>query len=58
MYHGRDRYGKDLWVNEASRARSWKGTAGGSAFCFSACDDAQTSADTSALAKNARTGSP
>ncbi|KAJ6691146.1 METACASPASE-3 [Salix koriyanagi] len=34
----------------------YKGTSGGLAFCISACDDNQTSVDTTALAGNASTG--
>ncbi|KAI3930808.1 hypothetical protein MKX01_037254, partial [Papaver californicum] len=34
----------------------YKGTSGGLALCFSACDDHQTSADTSALSGIATTG--
>ena len=44
------------WVWEDHRRRVYKGTAGGEAVCFSGCDDDQTSADTSSLARNANTG--
>lgn len=45
------------WIWEDQRRRIFKGTAGGEVICFSGCDDSQTSADTSSLARDgANTG--
>ncbi|KAI3836743.1 hypothetical protein MKW92_037771 [Papaver armeniacum] len=44
------------WEDHSPPSGAYKGTSGGLALCFSACDDHQTSADTSALAGNAMTG--
>ena len=38
------------WEDHRPRNGIWKGTSGGDAFCFSGCDDDQTSADTSVRA--------
>lgn len=46
--------GQHIW--EDQRVRTYKGTAGGDAICFSGCEDSQTSADTNALSKTANTG--
>ncbi|BBN17812.1 metacaspase-1 [Marchantia polymorpha subsp. ruderalis] len=50
-----DRQGQWAWEDHRS-SRVYKGTNGGEAYSFSGCDDGQTSADTSALAKSASTG--
>ena len=42
--HSRGQY---VWEDHRPRNGIWKGTNGGEAFCFSGCDDDQTSADTS-----------
>ncbi|PIA43470.1 hypothetical protein AQUCO_01900102v1 [Aquilegia coerulea] len=44
------------WENHIPRSGTYKGTSGGLALSFSACDDHQTSADTSALSGNTMTG--
>ena len=36
-----------MWEDHRPRNGVYKGTSGGEAFCFSGCDDNQTSADTS-----------
>lgn len=41
---------------EDHHRRVFKGTAGGTAICFSACDDKQTSADTTHFARTTATG--
>nr|DAD41108.1 TPA_asm: hypothetical protein HUJ06_015431 [Nelumbo nucifera] len=51
-----NREGQYIWENQTPPSGTYKGTAGGLALCFSACDDHQTSADTSALAGNTMTG--
>ncbi|EGD76981.1 hypothetical protein PTSG_07324 [Salpingoeca rosetta] len=56
MLRGTDGYGRANWLHEAAFARKFKGTSGGEAVCFSACDDSQTSADTTAFSKVTRTG--
>lgn len=53
---GQDRSGRWVWEDHGSRARVYKGTAGGEAILFSGCDDHQTSADTAALSKSVTTG--
>ena len=45
------RGGRANWLDDSHYSRVYKGTAGGEAICFSACDDSQTSADTRAFAK-------
>ena len=42
--HSRGQY---VWEDHRPRNGAFKGTSGGEAFCFSGCDDHQTSADTS-----------
>ena len=51
---GIDGYGNQYWRDD----RTWvfKGTAGGEAICFSACEDQQTAADTSNFGRNVSTG--
>ena len=39
--------GQYVWEDHRPRNGVYKGTSGGEAFCFSGCDDNQTSADTS-----------
>ncbi|KAM7273657.1 hypothetical protein ACFE04_028321 [Oxalis oulophora] len=51
-----DKTGKYTWEDHRPRSGTWKGTSGGEVISFSGCDDNQTSADTSALAKNTLTG--
>ncbi|XP_072973540.1 metacaspase-1-like [Typha angustifolia] len=51
-----DRDNQYVWEDHRPRSGTWKGTNGGEAFCFSGCDDAQTSADTSVLSKVTPTG--
>lgn len=46
-----------VWEDQRPPTGTWKGTSGGEAFCFSGCDDNQTSADTPALATMTYTGS-
>ncbi|GBG64523.1 hypothetical protein CBR_g45219 [Chara braunii] len=52
------RHGHVEWEDHRPRRgnRDRKGTSGGEAFCFSGCDDSQTSADTSALSQVTSTG--
>jgi hypothetical protein len=51
-----NRTGNYAWEDHRPRSGTRKGTSGGEAISFSGCDDNQTSADTSALAKNTSTG--
>ncbi|KAJ7565759.1 hypothetical protein O6H91_02G073700 [Diphasiastrum complanatum] len=51
-----DRYGYSGWEDHRPRTGTWKGTYGGEAFCFSGCDDSQSSADTSVLSNVTSTG--
>ncbi|MCO5558560.1 hypothetical protein L7F22_012145 [Adiantum nelumboides] len=48
--------GQYVWEDHRPRNGMWKGTNGGEAYCFSGCDDHQTSADTSALSQVTYTG--
>ncbi|KAH7292536.1 hypothetical protein KP509_29G073300 [Ceratopteris richardii] len=48
--------GQYVWEDHRPRNGAWKGTNGGEAYCFSGCDDSQTSADTSALSQVTYTG--
>lgn len=50
------RGGRADWLDESKFSPVYKGTSGGMAVCFAGCDDSQTSADTAALSKVARTG--
>ncbi|KAF9591718.1 hypothetical protein IFM89_006064 [Coptis chinensis] len=52
----RDQNGRYLWENHSPRSGAYKGTSGGLAVSFSACDDHQTSADTSAFSGDTMTG--
>ncbi|KAJ7565763.1 hypothetical protein O6H91_02G073900 [Diphasiastrum complanatum] len=53
---GTARYGCSKWEDHRPRTGTWKGTNGGEAFCFSGCDDSQSSADTSVLSNVTSTG--
>ncbi|KAJ3692639.1 hypothetical protein LUZ60_011734 [Juncus effusus] len=44
------------WEDHRPRNGIYKGTEGGQVFCFSGCDDDQTSADTTALSRGTQTG--
>ncbi|KAL5716798.1 hypothetical protein ACHQM5_009918 [Ranunculus cassubicifolius] len=48
--------GQYIWDDHTPRSGAYKGTSGGLALSFSACDDHQTSVDTSALSGNTMTG--
>lgn len=56
LLKGTDGYGRANWLFEAAFARKFKGTQGGEAVCFSACDDSQVAADTSHFSKVTSTG--
>ncbi|KAJ6959448.1 hypothetical protein NC653_037706 [Populus alba x Populus x berolinensis] len=51
-----NREGYYTWEDQTLSPYAYKGTSGGLALCISACDDNQTSVDTTALAGNASTG--
>eukprot|EP00245_Coleochaete_scutata_P005213 TRINITY_DN1858_c1_g1_i2.p1 TRINITY_DN1858_c1_g1~~TRINITY_DN1858_c1_g1_i2.p1 ORF type:complete len:398 (+),score=57.02 TRINITY_DN1858_c1_g1_i2:167-1360(+) len=51
-----NQYGQVQWLDHRPPTGKWVYTSGGEAFCFSGCDDNQTSADTSALSKVTSTG--
>eukprot|EP00850_Spirogloea_muscicola_P004776 SM000021S06409 [mRNA] locus=s21:17072:19173:- [translate_table: standard] len=51
-----DRYGRFTWKDDRPPTLKFTGTSGGEAFCFSGCDDSQTSADTAALSRVTSTG--
>lgn len=51
-----NRQGQFVWEDHRPRNGTYKGTSGGEAYCFSGCDDNQTSADTSALSQVTYTG--
>ncbi|KAJ0970751.1 hypothetical protein J5N97_018710 [Dioscorea zingiberensis] len=51
-----DRNERYHWEDHRPRSGVWKGTNGGEAISFSACDDHQMSADTAALSKITSTG--
>ncbi|KAG8650362.1 hypothetical protein MANES_07G031800v8 [Manihot esculenta] len=51
-----DREGYYTWEDQTCSPDTYKGTSGGLALCFSACNDNQTSVDTNALSGNASTG--
>ncbi|KAJ4953676.1 hypothetical protein NE237_030508 [Protea cynaroides] len=47
-----NRDGSCWWQNHSPPSGAYKGTSGGLAICFSACDDNQTSADTTAFSSS------
>nr|ANB41193.1 metacaspase 3 [Hevea brasiliensis] len=51
-----NREGYYIWEEQICSSDTYKGTSGGLALCFSACNDNQTSVDTTALSGNASTG--
>ncbi|GMY39052.1 metacaspase-1-like isoform X1 [Fagus crenata] len=51
-----NREGYYIWEDQSWMSGVYKGTSGGLALSFSACDDHQTSSDTTAFAGNASTG--
>ncbi|GMH21632.1 hypothetical protein Nepgr_023474 [Nepenthes gracilis] len=51
-----NRSGQYVWEDHRPRSGAWKGSNGGEVISFSGCDDDQTSADTSSLARITSTG--